>query len=127
MENVANVEMLPVPMLPIANGEALRASHFMNGGKTGSSHVSRPVQLRMILLTPLRSHERLEPFLAEVADVSEEAGLRFRQATVVPQFERKAVHCTNVVRHLENSGEHGQRLYDPYIVEAFGEYLRDQL
>ena len=24
-------------MLPIANGEALRASHFMNGGKTGSS------------------------------------------------------------------------------------------
>ena len=81
----------------------------------------------MILLTPLRSHERLEPFLAEVADVSEEAGLRFRQAPVVPQFEREAVHCANVVRHLKNSGEHGQRLYDPYIVEAFGEYLRDQL
>ena len=42
VENVANVEVLPVPMLPMANGEALRASHFMNGGKTGASHVSRP-------------------------------------------------------------------------------------
>ena len=64
----------------------------------------------MILLTPLRSHEGLEPFLTKVADVSEEAGLRFRQATVVSQFEREAVHCANVVRHLKNSGEHGQRL-----------------